>query len=306
MEIKGEEFLKNVQSKQESENMQEHINHINENEPAAYVETSQNFQQKTQQEQELANIMLEEAPVSNNNDNKKKYLVLGLILIILFLTTILMVRLLNDDSSETNDFNQKQKTSAVKNESSIDEEYKKILDNRVNRQTTTSDNQNTLTEETVDSKEDTTEEQKNSIDEKMDKIIEKINNKEVIQEEKKTPKSLFVRKERPTYTPPKKVYTPKEEKVVKTEVKRNIFSNTSTKPRGYFIQVGAFSKAPSSSFISKIKKANLKYTIHKVEVKGRFYNKVLIGPYSSKAKASSDMARVKTKLNISSSYVLKF
>ncbi|MFA9373782.1 MAG: SPOR domain-containing protein [Poseidonibacter sp.] len=52
--------------------------------------------------------------------------------------------------------------------------------------------------------------------------------------------------------------------------------------------------------------ANLKYKIHQVEVKGKIFNKVLIGPYSSKASASENINDIKKKLNLSSAYVLKF
>lgn len=298
MEIKGEEFLKNIQIKQENENTNNPANHIDENEPAAYVQTSQNVQQNMQEEQELTNIMLEESvPPSNNEGNKKKYLILGLILIILFLTTILMIRLLNDDSSSNNDFENEEKKATIKSDSSIDEEYKKILDSRVNRQA----NQATVVQEQKEEVK-TVETKNDSIDERMDAIINKINKKEVVKEEPKVVerKSIFT-KEPSTYTPPKKVYTP-----VETKKTQPVKTYTSSKPKGYFVQIGAFSKRPSNSYIQKIKNAKLKYTIYKVEVKGRFYNKVLIGPYSSKAVAKQNINTIKSKLNITSAYVLKF
>lgn len=76
--------------------------------------------------------------------------------------------------------------------------------------------------------------------------------------------------------------------------------------KGYFVQVGAFTRKPSDSYINSIRNAKLKYKIYQVEIKGTLYNKVLIGPYSSRAAANEEIDDIKKKLNISSAYVLKF
>ena len=75
---------------------------------------------------------------------------------------------------------------------------------------------------------------------------------------------------------------------------------------GYFVQVGAFTKKPSDSFINSIRNAKLKYKIYQHEVKGVLYNKVLIGPYSSKESAAQSVGTIKESLNITNAHVVKF
>ena len=75
---------------------------------------------------------------------------------------------------------------------------------------------------------------------------------------------------------------------------------------GYFIQIGAFTKKPTDSYVSTIRNAKLKYKIYQDTVNGVAYNKVLIGPYSSKAAASESVEDVKQKLNVTSAFVVKF
>jgi DedD protein len=57
----------------------------------------------------------------------------------------------------------------------------------------------------------------------------------------------------------------------------------------YYIQVGAFSKAPSQRFLSVITSSGFRY-----KLKG---GKLLIGPYSSSSVAKRDLSRVKDKIN---------
>lgn len=75
---------------------------------------------------------------------------------------------------------------------------------------------------------------------------------------------------------------------------------------GYFIQIGAFTKTPTDSYVSNIRNAKLKYKVYQDNVSGTTYNKVLIGPYSSKAAASESVEDVKQKLNVTSAFVVKF
>ena len=102
-----------------------------------------------------------------------------------------------------------------------------------------------------------------------------------------------------------------EKKVIaKTQAKKSVKdlvkNISSSAPKGYFVQIGAFSKKPSNSYINKIQNAKLKYKIYQVEIKGKLYNKVLIGPYSSRASATDNIENIKNKLNLSSAYILKF
>ena len=86
----------------------------------------------------------------------------------------------------------------------------------------------------------------------------------------------------------------------------NSTSDSSSVSSGYFIQIGAFTKKPTDSYVNTIRNAKLKYKVYQEDVKGTTYNKVLIGPYSSKAAASESVEDVKQKLNVTSAFVVKF
>lgn len=83
-------------------------------------------------------------------------------------------------------------------------------------------------------------------------------------------------------------------------------SDSSSVSSGYFIQIGALTKKPTDSYVNAIRSANFKYKVYQDEVKGVTYNKILIGPYSSKAAASESVEDVKQKLNVTSAFVVKF
>ena len=93
MEIKGENFIKNVQIRQEKDEIQQRLDEIEKELPK--TQTTPNFQRELDnnkiEENELGDIMLENSEPSQSSDNKKKYIVLGLVLIILFLKYIIMV-----------------------------------------------------------------------------------------------------------------------------------------------------------------------------------------------------------------------
>ena len=82
--------------------------------------------------------------------------------------------------------------------------------------------------------------------------------------------------------------------------------SATTSANGYFIQIGAFSKKPTDSYLNNIKSANLKYKIHEENKNGSTINKLLIGPYASKEAANAAVSSVKQKLNVASAFVVKF
>lgn len=295
MEIKGDEFIKKVQLQQEREELEQKLSELEEVQISiGENNTIRNESVKEPIDTELGNIMLD-TPSSNENNNKKKYLILGLILVILFLLTIIVIRLLTDSSKEdtfTTNKTDPIETKTLNEDSNIEENFQKIMNERIQKNT---------------KKEEVSSEEK----------IDAINNKEEVPqvEEKQTKNEILdetIKKIEAEIKPKKQVFKrtiPKAEvikEIPKKSVKELVKNISSSAPKGYFVQIGAFSKKPSNSYISKIKNANLKYKVHQVEVKGKLYNKVLIGPYSSKANASDNIENIKKKLNLSSAYILKF
>ncbi|KAB7885651.1 SPOR domain-containing protein [Poseidonibacter ostreae] len=300
MEIKGDEFIKKVQLQQEREELEQKLSELEEVQTSIGENTTiRNESVNEPIDTELGNIMLD-TPSSNEESNKKKYLILGLILVILFLLTIIVIRLLTDDSKEdtfTTNKTDPIETKTTTEDSNIEENFQKIMNERIqkNSQKEKEDSQEANSEEKIDAinaqnEPEKVEEQQASND-ILDETIKKI-------EAEIKPKKQEVKK----VAPKKEVV----KKAPKKSVKELVKDISSSAPKGYFVQIGAFSKKPSNSYIAKIQNANLKYKIHQVDVKGKLFNKVLIGPYSSRASAADNIENIKKKLNLSSAYILKF
>lgn len=84
------------------------------------------------------------------------------------------------------------------------------------------------------------------------------------------------------------------EKQTKTSVKHIVHP--------YFIQVGSFSKAPSTRFLTVITKSGFQYQITPASNGGN--KKLLIGPYDTKATADQALVRVKDRIN-KSAYIIR-
>ena len=69
---------------------------------------------------------------------------------------------------------------------------------------------------------------------------------------------------------------------------------TVTKNGHYYVQVGSFAKyAPSKKFLNKITKRGYTYTYHKVTRNSKTLNKVLVGPFKTKAAAREALPVIK-------------
>lgn len=296
MEIKGDDFLKRIQVQQERDELEQKLSELEEVDKT--LKQTSPTQQKidefppVQDDNELDNIMLQTA--NSNEDNKKMYLGLGAALIILFLSIIIIYRLFNDSPKEdpfTADKTQSLEEVKAKEESNINQSFQKIMNDKRKEES----QENIISEEKMNEIKPIVQKEEAISDDELDETIKKIEQQrqEVKEEVKK-----------PVFKKPQI----KEEKVQNTKSVKDLINNTSTssKPKGYFVQIGAFSKKPSNSYINKIRNAGYKYKIHKVEVKGKLYNKVLIGPYSSKAVAKQNIESIKKSLGLSGAYVLKF
>jgi len=101
-----------------------------------------------------------------------------------------------------------------------------------------------------------------------------------------------------------------KQKIVKTPVpiisepvaKKPVTKKTQTATQQYYVQVGSFSKEPSSRFISVIKKNGFKYHLTKPNSKGT--KKLHIGPYKTKAEVNTALKQVKDRIN-KSAFVVK-
>ncbi len=307
MEIRGEEFIKKVQLKQEKDEIEQRLNEIN-NAEAVYEEPIQNSTHarldkeiEIQEEQEYSDIML--SSNTNNEINKKKYLILGLVLVILFLLTIIVIRLLTNDSSENDSFSKSNdnKSEQVLASENIEEQYQKIINEKL-KNIQEEKEQVAANEEQIDSKLNL-----QKIEEK-EKVIENVT-------KVSKPDVFDVKKTEDVYTPPKKIAReePKPivkkvevKKVVKTPSKKVSSNTTSTKPKGTYVQIGAFSKIPSTKYLNSITNKGFSYKVYKVNINSKTFHKVLIGPYNTRGQAKLATDNIKKKLNVSGAFILTF
>ncbi len=301
METKGEEFIKKVQLQQEKNEIEKRLNEI-ESEQAIQNEEvvlSPNLEReiKKQEEQEYSDIMLNTN--SSNENDKKKFILYGFILLFIFLITVLLIRLLSDDSSSDNSFSKNEQSSEkelLENEN-IEDQYQKIIEEKLksikeeNEKNINEDEKLNLQE--IEEKETLVKESKPSKPNVFD-IKNKDSNKKVVQ--KNTPKKV----EKKVKKIENKVKTTKKSVTKKA---KNTITN---KPKGTFVQIGAFSKMPNNKYLSSITKKGFNYKIYKVSINNKTFHKVLIGPYNSKGQAKLAIANIKKKLNISGAFVLKF
>lgn len=316
MEIRGEDFIKKVQLKQEKSEIEQRLREIKNaesvyeepEEPKASVPPRLDKEIEIQEEQEYSDIMLGKTP-SNNELNKKKYLVLGLVLVILFLLTIIVIRLLTNDSTTDDSFSKEKNSTSQKvlENENIEEQYQKIINEKLK----------TIKEEQIEKSS-----QEEKVDEKLN--LEKIEEKEKVvnsttetkpdpfeikkEAEKvyKAPKKVAVEEPKPVI---KKVQKPVVKKVEKPVVKKTTpkqVNSTTTKPKGTFVQIGAFSKMPSQKYLNGITSKGFSYKIYKVSINNKLFHKVLIGPYNSRGQAKLAIDDIKKKLNISGAFILKF
>lgn len=328
MEIKGENFIKNIQITQEKEEL---LSQLDELDKSLEPSTSSTYEYNSNQEDsELDDIMLEggnNTPVAKSN--KKKYIALGLALIILFLLTMVAFRLLTNKSTNENTFVDNQeniKQDKALNNDNIEKQYQKIINEKLK----TIKNQKTELQNKQSSKSMNLTEI-----EKEEKKVVISKDAKAVQKAKELKKDIFEIKNGKRVAQPKKndhntnavKVQPKKEidkilaktqpKITKVEkpvfkqptvVKKSTPTKTAvtSKPKGSFVQIGAFSKPISKDYLSNIEAKGLSYTLYKIKIKDKMYTKVLIGPYRNKAHAQTSLPQIKEKLKISSAFILSF
>lgn len=320
MQISGDDFLKKVQLKQEGEELKRKLNELNQAESnmqnlnlsnslnSAYnsdnsyeeIQRLQNNIELENSNDEFDSLILEKR--SNRSDNKKKYLMLGAILLVLFLLTVVIVGLLSNKDKKGDPFMPQDLSSSdtnISKESSIEESYQKILDdtNRKSAEQSLEDIKENDSLDNLNSIKEIVQEPKETTitNEDLDKTIQKIEEKKSVApvvkvEEKKAPST---QKE-----PKKSIRELVEGKSTQNSATKAVETTTSTS-KGFYVQIGAFKNRPDSAYLQKIKQNGFEYKI----IEESNLNKLLIGPYSSRANANTQMPNIKTKLNIQSAFI---
>ena len=333
MQIKGEEFMKKVQLQQEREELERKLSELEEvemtiHEDPVILSRSINTDMNNNMEQndhELNNIMLGGVSTNANEENKKKYLILGIVLVVLFLLTIIIIRLLSGGATKEDQFTSNNADSSeikkLSENSNIEENFQKIINERVKKDSSTPmvpeiakttddklDNLQQSVENNLQGNETIQEEAPATItNETLDETIKKIEDKKTVQKEKVVQKKEVTKEkvvEKEAIVEKEAVVEKKAE--TKKSVKSLVEAPSSDVSKGYFVQIGAFTKKPSDSYINEIRNGGFKYKVYQIEIKGTIYNKVLIGPYSTKGSAGQDVDNIKEKLKVTNAFVVKF
>ncbi|MFA9238698.1 MAG: SPOR domain-containing protein [Candidatus Paceibacteria bacterium] len=333
MQIKGEEFIKKVQLQQEREELERKLSELEEvemtiHEDPVILSRSINTDMNNNMEQndhELNNIMLGGVSTNANEENKKKYLILGIVLVVLFLLTIIIIRLLSGGATKEDQFTSNNADSSeikkLSENSNIEENFQKIINERVKKDSSTPmvpeiakttddklDNLQQSVENNLQGNETIQEEAPATItNETLDETIKKIEDKKTVQKEKVVQKKEVTKEkvvEKEAIVEKEAVVEKKAE--TKKSVKSLVEAPSSDVSKGYFVQIGAFTKKPSDSYINEIRNGGFKYKVYQIEIKGTIYNKVLIGPYSTKGSAGQDVDNIKEKLKVTNAFVVKF
>lgn len=333
MEVDGKEFLRNVGIEQDKERLTQEQQRLEELKRAS-VKREQNYMDMDMEANEndsafvdlsignetpnnshhgVEDIMLD---TSKANNNKKKYIMLGFGLVLLFIITVLVIRLISNNDTQ----NQLEQTSSMEqpevtkddilNKIDSNEEYQKVIDRKNNLNETNAvveKEKEALTDLEIPQQQTPTnvplviDTPKPKVEPKrdlfgLDKETQKVVTKPVEKVVKKAPK------------PTQKVQVlskPKREIVVPPAKETN-FTKKSTNINGYFIQIGAFTKAPNKNLLKSITAKGYSYKVHQLTIKGRLYNKVLIGPFSNRADATKKLSQVKLDFKNPNAYILKF
>lgn len=292
MEIKGDEFLKNVKVKQEEETLKQKLNEFENlrqqnsasNPYKEYVNNEQPYE-----DNELGDILLQNSAKSDSKENKKKYIILGIALVLLFVITIVIIRLITSDGANDVKFQEQSTLEQDKalNDEKIQQEYQQILNDKLKKV-----NENSVVEIPKE-----TQEELKQLQEQEEALP--------IQEEQQPNPLNIVKEEEPIAEPIKK----EEPVITKPAVKKeptSVKPSTSTAAtKGVYIQIGAFSKTPSDKYLSEITSKGYTFKLHKMTVQGKELVKVLVGPYSNRAQAQENLSNIRTTLGASGAYILE-
>jgi DedD protein len=330
MEVNGKEFLRNVGIEQDKDRLIQEQRRLEELKRAS-VKRDQDYMDMDMSSNEDDSAFVDlsvdsDMPQNNSrdsvedivldtskaNDNKKKYIMLGFGLVLLFIITVLVIRLISNSDTE----NQLENSGITKQEVTKDdilnkidsnEEYQEVIDkkNLLNEKSNVEKAKDPITDLQVP------EQEADNVPLVIDTPQPKAEPKrDLFGLDKETPQAVTtvvkkVEQKTVKVAEPKVLSKPKKAVVVPPAKETN-FAKKDETVSGYFVQIGAFTKEPNRSLLKTITTKGYSYKVHPVMIKERLYNKVLIGPYDSRADAVKKLKDVKIDFKNPNAYILKF
>ena len=328
IKVNGQEFVRNVHIEQDKAKLEEEkIRLDNEkeksvNKGADFFDTKSNtsyddlsLEPDTPINNQLEDVVL---PPRTSLANKKKYIMLGFILVIVFITGLVIARIVSNKTQENN-LNSTVITEDIQKEKILDkidteEEYAKTIQENKSIEDkldieqpfkapskTVQKEQELQLPEPIKEKPPVKIEKPTKPKEKLKDLFElekpKKEVKKVVKEVKKTVSEL-----------PKKIKQniPNKKIVIAPPSVKDLDKNAANKLSGYYIQIAALTKKPSKSFLANIIRRGYDYAIYPITIKGKKYNKVLIGAYPTKRLAKKVIGKVKKDFKNPSAYIIKF
>ena len=340
MNIKGDDFVKNLEIEKEKEKLRKQTNNLDKLKKQTITSNTFDDSNNTIISNDFHNANeLDDIVLLNDSNSKEKYIVLTFAFVLLFLITLIIIRLLFQPE-QTNKFSD---DNFISQDARLDNIHSNKIDNisddiALNNQNNLNDN-NTNISQNYDLKEQKGDlfsinqnEISNSIKnneiliekekveplvekEKVEPLVEKRSMTQVVQKEEQTIqapiKEIILEDkiiENRHLTPPTKDF--KIEKRVKKVFPKKIEEvNKILKPKpskiAYYVQVGAFKTSPSPLLINKLKNSSMSYIIRKMTVKSQTYEKVLVGPFDSYALAQKDLLKIRNASNNKKAFILK-
>ena len=330
MNVNGQDFMRNVSIEQDKADLVEQQDKLDRQkrtsvgkesdyDDSAYVDIS--IKTPINEDPTADRIQDIKLVSDNGSKNKKKYIILGLALILLFIITIVVVRVISNNDKEVQISVPVQKPQEIDKDKILDkinssDEYQKVIEEnkKISKSPTKKVQKKELKE--IILPEATKEKSPIAIEKPKAKIEPKrdlfgLDNLDAPKKtvEKTVKKAIEPKVKAPIKQVKKKVVpkpAPIRRKRILPPAQETNFVKKASKVSGYYIQIGAFTKKPSDKLLNKITRKGYKYTIHTMTIKGKVYNKVLIGSYSKKVLAQQVINKVRKDFNNKNAYILKF
>ena len=304
MEVRGEDFVKNLEIERQKTKLEEERLKLEEQKEQSVILNSNNLDNSFEDTQ-VEDNELDDIKLDDNKDSKQNYIILGFAFVLLFLITIIIIRLISGDDTKSNlddnTFIQTETTEEIistkqnediVNDTTSNDMINKALD--IQKIETNKDNE-IIVEDTP---------KKDSVkDIELQNNIFEINQQE--QTAKTIKKEILKPKVEEKKETKKKLVNPYKNIVIKDEYKPSV-KVSSSKIHGYFIQIGAFSKVPNKKLLSRLHNANLNYKLHKMTINGKKYIKLLVGPYKSRTQALKYLRKTRQVSKNNKAYIIRF
>jgi len=274
----GSDFLKKLE---EAKRLQE----LKEKQSAAFNNTSEIVKEEDTEVNELDDIKIEKS-----SSDKQKYVIFSISLILLFIITIVVLKVITKDDN-------KQQDELITQEQIMSKEFKATDNADMKEETPPKNIEKKLDISKIEQKEI-------PVEKKQKKIVKKIKKDPLdITKEKDFVPEIDIKKQKVKI---KKLKEKNKKVKTRNEKKKLKINSLSFKPKGYFVQVGAFTKKPSRILLNRLKKVKMSYILYKTKVKGRYFTKVLVGPYKSRLSALDDLNMIRHITKNSDAFIIKF